>query len=246
MYYTDTHIHLQDYNPADIKNIVTNAQKNNIRAFVNVSAHPDDWDAVVELADAYPQIIPALGIHPWYIDEAPVNWQQRLEQQLRNNPAVWLGECGIDRLKNTDTAKQLTILHRHIELAQTYSRPLIIHAVKADEILRPVLPLLPEKTVFHSFTGSAEWGLELQKHGFYLGFNFSILRKKNYDKMLQRLNPHLFLLETDGPYQSGQKEIPSLPQNLPELAAKLATACGQSVAEFAEIICRNWHFFKGE
>lgn len=244
MIYADTHIHLQDYNPADVKNVVTNANKNNVCEFVNASSHPTDWQKVLDIAAEFTGIIPAIGVHPWYITEIKADWAERLENLLQQNFQLWLGECGIDRLKNPDTAKQLAILQTEIALAQKYQRPLIIHAVKADEILRPLLSALPAKTIFHSFTGSAEWGTELQKHGFYLGLNFSILRKKNYENLLRRLNIQQLLLETDGPYQSGNKNLPSLPQNLPLLAEKIAAVFELTKKDFSEIIATNWRTFK--
>ena len=246
MTYADTHIHLQDYSPADVKNVVTNANKNNVCEFVNASSHPADWQKVLKIASEFKGIIPATGVHPWYVSEVPADWAERLEDLLRQNPQLWLGECGIDRLKNPNTGGQLAILQPQIALAKKYNRPLIMHAVKADEILRPLLPELPEKTIFHSFTGSAEWGKELQKRGFYLGLNFSVLRKKNYTELLQQLNIQQLLLETDGPYQSGQKDVPSLPQNLPLLAEKIAAVFNMPVYEFSEIIAANWRTFKGE
>lgn len=246
MIYADTHIHLQDYNPADVKNVVTNANKNNVCEFVNASSHPTDWQKVLDIAAEFIGIIPAIGIHPWYITETAADWVERLENLLQQNSKLWLGECGIDRLKNPNTDKQLAILQTEIALAQKYQRPLIIHAVKADEILRPLLSALPAKTIFHSFTGSAEWGTELQKHGFYLGLNFSILRKKNYENLLRRLNIQQLLLETDGPYQSGHKNLPSLPQNLPLLAEKISAVFNLTTKDFSEIIDANWHTFKGE
>lgn len=246
MIYADTHIHLQDYNPADVKNVVTNANKNNVCEFVNASSHPTDWQKVLDITAEFMGIIPAIGIHPWYISETTADWAEQLENLLQQNSKLWLGECGIDRLKNPDTSKQLAILQTEIALAQKYQRPLIIHAVKADEILRPLLSALPAKTIFHSFTGSTEWGAELQKHGFYLGLNFSILRKKNYENLLRRLNIRQLLLETDGPYQSGHKNLPSMPQNLPELARKIAATLNLSTEEFSKIIASNWLTFKGE
>ncbi len=246
MIYADTHIHLQDYSPADVKNVVTNANKNNVCEFVNASSHPADWQKVLDIAAEFKGIIPAVGVHPWYIQETQADWAEQLENLLKKNPQLWLGECGIDRLKNPDTGEQLAVLQTQIALAKKYNRPLIIHAVKADEILRPLLPELPEQTIFHSFTGSAEWGKELQRHGFYLGLNFSVLRKKNYAELLQQLNIRQLLLETDGPYQSGQKDVQSLPQNLPQLAEKIAAVFNMPVYEFSEIIAADWRAFKGE
>ena len=177
--YVDSHIHLQDYKTQDIKNVVTNAAQNGVTHFINPSAHPKDWDKVAELALLYPQLVPAFGVHPWHIDEVSADWEQRLENMLNKYPTAFVGECGIDRLKNPDTVTQIKILRFHAELAQKYNRPLIIHSVKADNEMASLFDALPQRTIFHSFTGSAEWGKMIQSRGFFIGLNFSILRKKN-------------------------------------------------------------------
>jgi TatD DNase family protein len=244
--YVDSHIHLQDYKTHNVKNVVTNAIKNEVMHFINPSAHPSDWANVAALAAQYPQITPAFGIHPWYIAAASPDWAQELEQYLQNNPSAMVGECGIDKLKNPDTESQINILKAQINLAHKYNRPLIIHAVKADSELRDLFPALPSRTIFHSFTGSAEWGKAIQKHGFYLGLNFSILRKKNAAEILRELDLNQILLETDGPYQNFEKGVETLPQNLPQLAADIAGLLQIPPAEFAQTICKNQNEFLGE
>ena len=234
MFYVDSHIHLQDYKTKDAESIVKNAQKFNVNIFVNPSAHPSDWSAITLLAAEFPQIIPAYGIHPWHIKAAAENWAEDLAALLQNDPLAFVGECGIDRLKNPNTEAQLAIFKTHIKLAKQYNRALIIHAVKADCVLEPLLAELPERTVFHSFTGSIEWGQQIQNRGLFIGLNFSILRKKNAAQIIKSLNLSRVLLETDGPYQSGEKGVETMPQNLPQLAQKIAELRGISVAELAK------------
>lgn len=244
--YTDSHIHLQDYKTHNIKNVVTNAIKNNVVHFINPSAHPSDWETVAALAAQYPEVTPAFGVHPWYIADIAPDWRQKLEFYLEQNPAAYVGECGVDRLKNPDTAAQIDIFKCHIELAKQYRRPLIIHAVKADSEMSELFPVLPPRTVFHSFTGSAEWGKNIQKHGFYIGLNFSILRKKNTAEILNALDLNRILLETDGPYQNIERGVETLPQNLPTLAQKIAELREIPYAELAQIIAANQTEFSGE
>ncbi len=246
MFYADSHIHLQDYKTQDIKNIVTNAQKNKVALFVNASSHPSDWNIVADLAKQYPQIIPAFGVHPWYVDNTPHNWSVCLEQMLKANPRAWVGECGVDRLKNKDLAKQLSFFEPQVEIARTMDRPLIIHAVKADEILSAYFSMLPERTIFHSFTGSVEWGKKIQQYGFFIGLNFSVLRKKNSEKIIKNIDLSRILLETDGPYQSGIPQVETLPQDLPLLAEKIASIRKISVDKLMQILEDNRQLFSGE
>ncbi|MBR3676125.1 MAG: TatD family hydrolase [Alphaproteobacteria bacterium] len=244
--YVDSHIHLQDYKTQDIKNVVTNAAQNGVTHFINPSARPKDWDKVAELALLYPQLVPAFGVHPWHIDEVPADWEQRLENMLNKYPTAFVGECGIDRLKNPDTVAQIKILRFHAELAQKYHRPLIIHSVKADSEMASLFDALPKRTVFHSFTGSAEWGKMIQNRGFFIGLNFSILRKKNAAEILRSLNLRQILLETDGPYQNIERGSETLPQNLPDLAQKIAVLLQMPTAELEELIVENQNVFLGE
>ena len=245
MEFIDSHIHLQDYKTKDINNVIKNAILNGVVKLINVSAHPNDWQNIDMLAAEYPQIIPAYGIHPWHINDTPVNWQTELECRLQNNPYTLIGECGIDRIKNTDTEAQIKILLPQIELAKKYHRPLIIHSVKADMYMQKLFSLLHEKTIFHSFTGSAEWGKDIQRHGFFIGLNFSILRKKNRVEILQNLDINQILLETDGPYQNIDNGE-TLPENLPLLAAQLAPIFNLPTARFSQKIMQNWAKFTGE
>lgn len=245
MEFIDSHIHLQDYKTKDINNIIKNAILNGVTKLINVSAHPRDWPTIDAMVTKHQQIIPAYGIHPWYINETPQNWQKELEYRLQNNPASIVGECGIDRLKNNNTDAQLAILLPQIELAQKYHRPLIIHSVKADNEMHKLFSLLPKQTIFHSFTGSAEWGRNIQKHGFYISLNFSILRKKNIVEILQNIDINQILLETDGPYQNIDNSE-TMPENLPILATRLASIFNLSTEQFSQKIMQNWGKFIGE
>lgn len=245
MFYVDSHIHLQDYKTKDIKSIVLNAQKMNVRFFVNPSAHPADWPQIATLSAETASIIPAYGVHPWQIRKTPTDWLLSLEQHLKNNPRAWVGECGFDRIKNPDIKVQRAVFEPQLELAQKYDRPLIIHAVKADDVLASYFNRLPARTIFHSFTGSLEWGKQIQSHKYFIGLNFSILCKKNAEELIKSLNLSQVLLETDGPYQSGEKGVETLPQNLPLLAQQIADWRDISLKELEQILYQNWLNFSG-
>ena len=245
MFYCDSHIHLQDYKSQDVKNVISSALQNRVNLFINPSSNPSDWPIITELSMQYQQIIPAYGIHPWYINNATEGWEKILEDILQNNPLALVGECGIDRLKNPNTLLQKEILQKHINLAQKYSRPLIIHAVKADEQLREMFFDLPRRTIFHSYTGSVEWGKTIQKHGFFIGLNFSVLRKKNAAEIIKSLDFTQVLLETDGPYQNIVPQKGTLPQDLPLLAQKIAEILKITLDELCNRLYINQQQFLG-
>ena len=243
MYYTDSHIHLQDYSLAEAAHVIKNAQRNNVHQFVVPSSKPDDWDDVIKTTKRFKNTIGAVGIHPWYAENIDSSALQCLEECLQTHPSLWIGECGIDRIKNPDTQNQKDVFRSQIELANKYKRPLIIHSVKADAEIGEFFDLLPKQTIFHSFTGSLEWGQKIQKAGFYIGINFSFFNKSNANEMLQKLDVGKILLETDAPYQPLKGYVSNTPDNLPVLAAAMAAIYRCSETEIVSLLYNNMKNF---
>ena len=244
MHFIDSHIHLQDYSLKEAEFVYDNALKNNVREFVVPSAHPSDWQKVIKTIKRFPGAIGALGIHPWYINDMQKNQLEVLEKYLKKYSALWVGECGIDGYKNPDIKPQAEILLGQAELAVKYNRPLIVHAVKAEKEFERLLLKLPERTIFDSFTGPLEWGIKLQKNGFYLGLNFTFFKKKDAVKMLNKLDLTKILLETDAPYQQSKNYVKNSPENLPVLAAAIATARLFNEIEITMIFNHNFKNFR--
>lgn len=243
MFYTDSHIHLQDFAFSEAKEVVNSALRNNVREFVVPSAKPDDWKSIVKITKRFDNVVGAIGVHPWCVENADVSLIQTMEKFLKKNSSLWIGECGIDTIHNPETEKQCEFFEAQIELAQKYNRALIIHAVKADNILSSYFQKLPEQTIFHSFTGSLEWGKKIQKAGFYLGINFSFFKKKNAPEMITNLDLSKILLETDAPYQPRKGYIQNVPENLPVLASAMAAILNMSETEICAVLSKNWKTF---
>jgi len=243
MYFTDSHIHLQDYAATEVKNVVAEAHKANVREFVVPSSAPNDWQKIVALTKNMPGVIGAIGVHPWCVEKSEPSALDLMEKILKKNHKLWVGECGIDRIKNPDTEKQHEFFLRQIELADKYNRAVIIHAVKADEEIARYFEILPKRTIFHSFTGSIEWGKKIQSAGFYLGLNFSFFKKENYVEMLQQLDLNRILLETDAPYQQTKGYVSNVPKNLPVLISGMAAVGKLSEIEVSAIVAQNWKNF---
>ena len=244
MYYTDSHIHLQDYTPEEAKNVMTAAIKADVREFIVPSSNPTDWQKIIDLTKQYSDITGAIGIHPWCVENTEYFALDILENLLIENPKLWLGECGIDRIKNPNIDRQREFFIKQIELATRYNRPLIIHSVKADDKIGEFFSILPKRTIFHSFTGSLEWGKKIQKAGFYLGINFTFFRKESAAETLQNLDLSKILIETDAPYQQIKGFVKNSPENLPILVLKIAEALNLSIEEISSILAQNRNTFK--
>ena len=144
MTYIDAHCHLlkesefQDAQLIGVKRILVN------------SAHLDDWNKVINLKN----IIPSIGIHPWYVNEAERDWVKNMETMLASNPLVQVGEIGLDKLK-PDFLHQKHIFLTQLKLAQKYNRIASIHCVRAwGEMMSLLRPFKKDtRMLFHGFSG---------------------------------------------------------------------------------------------
>ena len=239
MDFIDIHIHLQDYKTNFATDIVKKAQTLNYKKLLCAGISEKDWDKVAKWTDLYPDmIVPAFGVHPWQIADISDNWDTLLCSYIEKYPQAIIGETGIDALKeNLQQQKQLFV--QHIEMAQQYNRPLIIHAVKAVSYFDDLWNKLPEKFMFHSFNGKVEHLKNILSKNGYVSFSASILKNKDFEKIVQNVPVKKILVESDGPYQPFEKGAISTPFFIPELLKYIAKARKCDYEELAYQIYQN-------
>lgn len=240
MKFIDTHVHLQDYKARFATDIIRGALAAGVDKMVCAAVLQQDWDKVSRFYKQFPaNIVPAFGLHPWYVGEAKADWRVRLEEFLIRFPNGLVGECGLDRLKNPDDEPQNSIFRQHIEIAREYQRPLIVHAVKSQDWLENYWHLMPEKFVFHSYNGKLEMLKKIISRGGYVSFSAGILRGSGKEEVIKFVPIERLLLESDGPYQSLNPQIEGEPRFLPELAAEICRIRGEEPEEFAACVYQN-------
>ena len=237
MQFTDSHHHLQDYKVKNTQQIINGLKNEGFFKVVCVSSHPSDWDHVADIAEKNSDIIiPAFGIHPWYIKEAPENWEQKLEEFLVRFPFAQVGECGLDRLKAPVWEGQTEIFEKHINLARRYARPLNIHLLKAENDFHFFLHKLPQNFMLHSFSGNLVFLRKVLDCGAYISLSSATLKRKNFSEIIDTLPLNRLLTETDAPYQTSSAEMINFVIQLSKIK-KL------SEEELAKIIFQNFENF---
>ena len=240
MQFIDTHLHLQDYKTGFATDILNSALSQGVEKVVCVSSLMEDWDKVAHFARTYSSsVVPAFGLHPWYVRQTKPDWQQRLREFLIRFPQALIGECGLDRIKNPDDEPQNSVFYGQIMLANELNRPLIIHAVKAQDWLENYWDMLPPKFVFHSYNGKREVLKKIISHGGYVSFCASILRNADKEELVNMVPLDKILLETDGPYQGPDKNSEVTPAYLPTLAAEIAALRHENLEDFATRVYHN-------
>ena len=212
MQYIDSHLHLQDYKLNNALQFINQMHQFSLLGAICPATSEDNWEDVVRLAHQYPDfIVPAIGIHPWYINQASASWDVGLKDLLLRNPKCLVGECGLDRLKNSNPETQKQIFATHIDISTELKRPMIIHAVKSGEWLQDFWSKLKEaKFVLHSFSGSIELLKLALKNGGYISFSPATICKKDFYKLAQYVPTNRLMFESDGPYQGSPFDIANL------------------------------------
>lgn len=202
----DSHAHYDaDQFDEDRDELLNSMQEKGIGTILNVGA---DWDSVtevVELAQKYPHVYAAVGLHP---DEVGVLDEEKfayLREQCKKEKVVAVGEIGLDYYwdnESHDVQKKWFV--RQLNLAREFNLPVIIHSRDAAE---DTLKIMKEhaqglRGVIHCFSYSKELAREYVKMGFHIGIGGVVTFKngKKLKEIAEETPLEKILLETDCPY----------------------------------------------
>jgi TatD DNase family protein len=149
----------------------------------------------------------SLGLHPWFIHNS--SWQNLVDLAKLPN-VVAIGECGLDRNIDLPLETQISIFKRHIELAETLQKPLVIHCVRAFSELIALKKNTKSSIpwIIHGFHKKEEVFQQLLKHDFYFSFGAAILSDRSPILNAIAIIPNgRFLLETDDRTDISIKQI---------------------------------------
>lgn len=189
----------------DREELLNSMQENGVGTIINSAA---DWDSVtevVELAEKYPFVYAAVGMHPDEVGDLDEERFAYLKSQCQKEKVVAVGEIGLDYYwdnESHDVQKKWFI--RQLELARELDLPVIIHSrdAAADtlEIMKEHAQGL--RGVIHCFSYSKELAREYVKMGFHIGIG-GVVTFKNGKKLKEiagEIPLDRILLETDCPY----------------------------------------------
>ncbi|MEI7778139.1 MAG: TatD family hydrolase [Actinomycetes bacterium] len=116
-----------------------------------------------------------------------------------------IGETGLDYFRTgpEGRAVQEESFRRHIELARSLGKPVVVHDRDSHaDVMRVLDEQRPETVVLHCFSGDAEFARECVSRGWYLSFAGPVTFKNSpalRDALL--VTPvELLLVETDAPF----------------------------------------------
>lgn len=155
-----------------------------------------------------PQSFLAPGLHPFYIEQHEQQHLLALEEILKTERCVAIGEIGLDTFLKVHKQeelfeKQKVFFSRQIALAQQYHLPILLHIRKSHA---DVLALLKQHQfknggIAHAFSGGVEEAKAFVKLGFKIGITGQITNPnaKKLHQVVHALGVEHLVLETDCP-----------------------------------------------
>lgn len=202
----DSHAHYDSHQfDEDRHELLLSMQENGIGTIVNCAADWESLTEVVEMAQYYPHVYAAVGLHPDEVGELDEERFAFLKQQCQKEKVVAVGEIGLDYYWDTashDVQKKWFV--RQLELAKELDLPVIIHSRDAAEDTWNVMKEHAQglRGVIHCFSYSKEMAEQYVKMGFHIGIGGVVTFKngKKLKEVAQAIPMDRILLETDCPY----------------------------------------------
>ena len=146
--------------------------------------------------DPQPGLWYSVGFHPWYnVDTLTDSDFTQLEQCAQHEQVLAIGETGIDSLRGADLDIQAKVFERHLYIAATVAKPVVVHSVRtAQNILtvRRHAGLTYVTLAIHGMRANAHVARTLLDAGCYLSYGIRFNPDALSSTPLDRL-----LIETD-------------------------------------------------
>lgn len=242
--FIDVHCHLDSDSYDNIDEVINSALENNVGKFIfngyNMKANKE----VLELVNKYDSVYGAIGFHPNDLDGITEENYIFLEDNIKNNKIVAIGEIGLDfHYEDTDKDNQKKHFIRQLELARKYNMPVIIHSRDSIQDTYDILKKYPVRGVMHCYSGSVEMAREFIKLGMFISVGGIITFKnaKNIIEVIKGINLSYVLLETDCPYLTPEpyRKYKNEPKYIPVIANKIAEIRGIDVDEVMDVTTDN-------
>ncbi|MBP5226244.1 MAG: TatD family hydrolase [Kiritimatiellae bacterium] len=222
----DAHAHLQDTRLSGNREVVLRrAAETGVTGVCCCATSPADWDAVAAfIRDPTPfVVVPAFGVHPWYAENLPADWLERLNRTLDAHPAAALGEVGLDGIrKSIPFEVQRQCLVSQLELAACHRIPVVLHGARAWEPLLETIRPFREKIpgfLIHGFSGSPDQMRRFLDLGAAISIAGSVCnpQAKKIRAAAKELPDSQLLIETDSPdlFPVGGTSLPGTPAGKP-------------------------------
>lgn len=242
----DSHCHLDFAQfDSDRAEVIDRCAAAGVKGILVPGVEPASWPNLVALANQYPAINIALGVHPWYVDNVSLSDLETLQTWLNDKPdsVLAVGETGLDRLQ-PHWQKQVEFFEYQLTLAKKFGLPVIMHSVKShSDILQRLKAAGQHRGVVHAYAGSYQQAVQLIDQGMKLGVGgtISYARASKTRDTFARVPLEVLVLETDAPDMplQGQQGDRNTPENLPGIMQLLTELRSEPAEQIESQLLKN-------
>ena len=228
----DSHCHLG----SDAAEAIARAREAGVVGIITGGTDLEESRAAIDTAHRFDDVWATAGVHP---HEARFGMDGIVEL-LDDEVVVAVGEAGLDfHYEYSPRGVQADVFAAQVALANERGMPLVVHSREAWEETFAVLDAegVPDRTVFHCFTGGPDVGAACLERGAFLSFSGIVTFKGADDVRAAAAGCPLgrALGETDSPFLAPvpHRGRPNEPANVVHVGAAVAEAMDRSVAEVA-------------
>ncbi|MCR4588284.1 MAG: TatD family hydrolase [Lachnospiraceae bacterium] len=247
----DSHAHYDDEAfENDYNRLLEEMPQKGIGHVCDVGASMESSQRALLLAQTYPYVYAAVGIHPEHADtlENGSHSLEELRAMASHEKVVAIGEIGLDYHyeDNPSPEVQQKWFRQQIRLAKEVKLPIIIHSRDAAADTFAIMKEENAKEaggVLHCYSYSAEMARQFLAFDFYFGFG-GVVTFKNAKKAKQAVEAvpldHI-LLETDCPYMAPEPHRGERNSSLflPHIARAIGEIKGISTEEVIRVTEEN-------
>lgn len=246
----ETHAHYDDTKfDMDREELLADLPQRGISPVINVGASVATTKTTLSLAQEYPFLYAAVGVHPSDVSDLNEETFAWLKEQTALEKTVAVGEIGLDYYWDKEADVQQNQRYwfvRQLALAQQVGLPVIIHSRDAAEDTMQIMRHAYQdgvRGVIHCYSYSPEMAMEYVKMGYYIGVG-GVVTFKNAKKLVKTVETvplsHL-VLETDCPYMAPEphRGTRNDSRNIPFVIQKIAEIKDISAEEVEETTREN-------
>lgn len=202
----DTHAHYDDDAfDEDLDQVLSGLSEKGVCGVINNACNMKSAAVSIELAEKYPNVWAAVGVHPHDVKDMTEGDIDTLRKMSKHKKVVAIGEIGLDYHYNFSPREvQIHWFEKQLELAKELDLPVFIHDREAHGDTMDILKKYQPKGVIHCFSGSVEMAKEIIKLGMYIGLGGAVTFKnaKTPVEVARYVPLDRLLLETDAPYMT--------------------------------------------
>ena len=199
----DNHCHLDGVD--DVRAVLDEALAAGVEELICVGVEVADSRHCLEIASHHDRVWATAGVHPHEASDGIDGLEDLIRGGAGGSLPVAVGECGLDyHYDHSPAADQREVFARQIGLANEYGLPLVIHTRSAWDETFEILDAegVPERTVFHCFTGGSAEAFRCLDRGALLSISGIVTFRSAADVREAVLSAPLerLMVETDSPF----------------------------------------------